>query len=162
MTQPAALTLEDMHRKMAIDTFNFTWTLLVKKDRTPEDDESMLQAAYASRYHWGEVGTPINYERGDWQISRVYAVLGNAHEAVRYGQLCLDRCLAEKIGDFDLAYAYESLMRGWLVAGDSERAAEYEHLAREAAARIAKPGDRTWFLKELDYALVNPRICLDE
>lgn len=33
MTQPAALTLEDMHRKMAIDTFNFTWTLLVKRDR---------------------------------------------------------------------------------------------------------------------------------
>ena len=162
MTQPAALTVKDMHRKMAIDAYNFTWSLLVKRDRTAEEDETMLQAAYASRYHWGEVGTPINYERGDWQISRVYAVLGNAEEAIRYGQLCLDRCIAEGIGDFDLAYAYEALMRGWLVDGDAEKAAEYEHRAREAALQIKKDGDRNWFLKELDYALVEPRVCLND
>ena len=89
-------------------------------------------------------------------------MLGNAEEAIRYGQLCLDRCIAEGIGDFDLAYAYEALMRGWLVDGDAEKAAEYEHRAREAALQIKKDGDRNWFLKELDYALVEPRVCLND
>ena len=42
----------------------------------------MLHAAHASRFHWGEVGEPVNFARGEWQISRVYAVLGRPEPAI--------------------------------------------------------------------------------
>ena len=36
--------------------FNQTWTLMEKPDRTREDDDEMLHAAHASRYHWARSG----------------------------------------------------------------------------------------------------------
>ncbi|MBA3365103.1 MAG: hypothetical protein H0U03_04865, partial [Actinobacteria bacterium] len=60
-------------RQLAVDLFNFVWTLLEKADRTGEEDDTMLHAAHASRFHWGEVGAPVNLARGEWQVSRVYA-----------------------------------------------------------------------------------------
>ncbi|PWK08364.1 hypothetical protein [Tumebacillus permanentifrigoris] len=160
MAETLSLTVEDMHRKMAVDLYNLTWTFLSKEDRSEAENETMLQAAYASRYHWGVVGTEINFERGDWQISRVFAFLGNGPAAIRYAQRCLDLCLEFGIGDFDLAYAYEALMRGHLVIGDEPKAREYEQLARNAADHIAKEEDKNWFLKELEFAIKNPVICL--
>ena len=36
---------------LAVDLFNYTWTLIEKPDRTAEDD-AMIHAAHASRHHW--------------------------------------------------------------------------------------------------------------
>ncbi|MEM2102674.1 MAG: hypothetical protein QXM22_04095 [Candidatus Bathyarchaeia archaeon] len=36
-----------------------------KKDRTREEDDKMVHAAHASRFHWGEIGTPLEFERGE-------------------------------------------------------------------------------------------------
>lgn len=160
MTATTTLTTEEMHRKMAVDLYNYTWTLMTKEDRSEEEDETMLQAAYASRYHWGVIGQPIHFERGDWQIARVNALLGRGQEAIRYGQRCLDTCLQQEIGDFDLAYAYEALMRAHLVLGEEAQAQEFEQLARRAAEQIAKQEDKDWFLKDLEAALTAPRVCL--
>jgi DNA-binding transcriptional MerR regulator len=63
-------------RQLAVDLFNHVWSLLETPDRTPMQDDEMLHAAHASRFHWGEVGEPANLARGEWQCSRVYAVLG--------------------------------------------------------------------------------------
>lgn len=156
------LTKAEMHRKMAVDCFNLTWTYLVMQERTPEEDEAMLQATYASRFHWGVVGKPINYERGDWQISRVYAILGRGQEALHYAEQCLRICLEHEIGDFDLAYAYEALMRASLILGNTEQASEYEALARQAATHIAKERDHAWFMKEFEAAITAPRLCVPE
>ena len=65
-------------RALAVGLFNYTWTLLENPDRTKEQDDEMLHAAHASRYHWGEVGEAVNLSRGEWQVSRVYSVLGRA------------------------------------------------------------------------------------
>ena len=78
---PATLDAAD-RRQLAVDLFNHVWTLLEKTDRTPMQDDEMLHAAHASRYHWGEVGEPVNFARGEWQCSRVYAVLGRAEPAL--------------------------------------------------------------------------------
>ena len=63
-------------RRLAAGLFNRVWELLEKADRTADDDDEMVNAAHASRYHWGETGEPVHRARGDWQCSRVYAVLG--------------------------------------------------------------------------------------
>src|SRR3989442_3446570 len=61
-------------RKMAVGLFNEVWRLL-EKNRSPAEDERMIHAAHASRFHWGEVGTAVNRALRDWQISHGYAIL---------------------------------------------------------------------------------------
>ena len=56
MTEQETATDKDWHRKFAIDLFNQVWDLMDKEDRTQEDNDRMLHAAQASRYHWGETG----------------------------------------------------------------------------------------------------------
>jgi len=141
--------IADLHRRFAVDLFNLTWDLLDKPERTPEQDDTMIHAAHASRYHWGEVGTPLEFARGEWQISRVYAVLRYPESALYHAQRCLDLCRANGIGDFDLAFAYEALARAYAIAGDDARSGEYIELAMKAAAEIAKPEDREYLEGEL-------------
>src|SRR5690606_16440823 len=105
-----------VHRRLAAELFNRVWSLLEQPDRDQAADDTMLHAAHASRFHWGEVGTPVNLARGEWQISRVYAVLGRAEPALHHARRCLEICEAHGIGDFDLAFAYEALARASAVA----------------------------------------------
>ncbi|HBX67892.1 MAG TPA: hypothetical protein DEH25_00445 [Chloroflexi bacterium] len=139
----------DLHRKFAVDCFNGTWDLLDKATRTPEEAAKMIHMAHASRYHWGEIGTPVNFARGDWQISRVYAVLGEGENALKYAKSSLHTCLDHGIGDFDLAFAYEAAARAFAVLGDANRLNQHLELAREAGEAIAEEDDRQHFLNEL-------------
>jgi hypothetical protein len=97
-------------RQRAADLFNLVWRYLEKPDRTPEDDEAMVHAAHASRFYWGETGTAVNRARGDWQISRVYAILGRNEPALHHAERCLECCLAhpDEVEDWDLPFAYET------------------------------------------------------
>lgn len=141
---------KDLHRKFAVNCFNGTWDLLEKADRSPEDDAGMIHMAHASRYHWGQIGTPLNFARGDWQISRVYAVLGQGENALAYAQSCLQLCTDNQIGDFDLAFAYEAAARAFAILGDAEMKEKHLTLAKEAGEAIAKEDDKKYFLSELE------------
>src|SRR5579872_3500148 len=70
-------------RLLAAQLFNETWRLMEQDNRTIEDDDRMIHAAHASRYHWGLVpeATPANLARGEWQISRVYAEICHSPRA---------------------------------------------------------------------------------
>ena len=109
----------------------------------------MLHAAHASRFHWGEIGEPVNLARGEWQCSRVYAVLRRAEPARFHAERCLELCEANGIGDLDLAYAYEALARAERLAGDEEAVRRHLDDARAAATRIAEAEDREHFLRDL-------------
>jgi hypothetical protein len=136
-------------RALAVRLFNRTWELLDSTGRTADQDDEMLHAAHASRYHWGEVGEPVNRVRSEWQCSRVYAVLGRAEPALWHARRCLDLCEAHGIGDFDLAFAYEALARASALAGDRDTAAEYLERARAAGESIAEDDDRELFAQDL-------------
>ncbi len=133
-----------LERQLAVDLFNHVWTLLEKDGRTREEDEEMLHAAHASRHHWGEVGTVVNRARGEWQVSRVYSVLGRAEPALHHARRYLELCEAEPtaIADWDLPFAYEALARAHAVAGELDESARYVALAREAGERIADEDER--------------------
>ena len=149
MSDELKLTEAEWHRKQAVDLFNFTWTLIDKPDRTSDEDDLMIRAAHASRYHWGIVGTVINYPRGDWQIAHVYTLLQQPQAAMHYAQRCLDQCLANSIGDFDLAYAYEGVARAYACAGHVAETQQYRRLAEQAGGQIAEEEDRQLFQKDL-------------
>lgn len=147
MTQPA-LTKEE-HRKLAIDLFNLTWSLLDKKDRTRDEDDKMIHAAHASRFHWGEAGTPLEFERGEAQVSRVYSVLKRSEPAICHAKRCLEICKAHSISDFDIAFGYEALSRAYAVAGVKSQCEEHFDLAKKTGERIGKEDDRKYFFGEL-------------
>ena len=140
---------QEPHRSFATSLFNLTWDLLDKEGRTQEEDDTMIHAAHASRYHWDQIGTPLEFERGEWQISRVYSVLGHAEAALYHGQRCLEICQENDIADFDLAFAYEALARAHAVAGQGAKSREYIERADEAAQQIEEESTRDYFLSEL-------------
>jgi hypothetical protein len=137
------------HRQLGVDLFNHTWTLLEKVERTREEDDELLHATHASAYHWSRVGAPENLARGEWQVSRVNAVLGRGEAAVHHARRCLDHCLENGIGDWDLAYAYEALARAHKVAGDDAEYRRNLELARDAGTRIAEADDREHLERDL-------------
>jgi hypothetical protein len=148
----------DGRRQLAVDLFNHAWTLLDKPSRTPEEDDELVHAAHASRYHWGEVGTGANLARGEWQCSRVYATLGRAEPALHHAQRCLAYCRAaeSEVEDWDLPFAYEALARAYAVAGDDGEARRCERLARESGGRIADEEDRELLLADLATLPLSP------
>lgn len=143
------LDVHEWHKKQAVQCFNSTWTLIDKADRTPEEDVQMIHLAHASRFHWGEIGSAPEFSRGEWQISRVYALLNMGESALYHAQQCLDLCQRNGIGDFDLAFGYEALARAYRVCGQREQMQKHLELARAAAEHIAKPGDKEYLLAEL-------------
>jgi len=146
-------------RLLAAQLFNETWRLMEREDRTRADDDRMLHTAHASRYHWGQVAdaTPAQLARGEWQVSRVYTVLNRPEPALHHGRRVLDICLANGIGDWDLAFAYEALARAWAVAGDGGQARSYTDQALAAAKDIAEDGDRALVLADLETIPGQPR-----
>ncbi len=149
MTEEGTLK-QEWHKKFAIEQFNLVWELLDEEERTVEGNDRMVHAAHASRFHWGEIGTPLEFERGEWQISRVYSVLNRPESALYHARRCLDICQANEIADFDVAFAYEALARAYAVAGDLDESRKYFELGKEAGAEIADAGDREYFFGELN------------
>ena len=139
----------EQSRRLAADLFNQVWTLMEQSDRSPQQDDRMLHAAHASRYLWGEVGEPVNRARGEWQVSRVYCLLGRPEPALHHAQRCLDECLVHTLGGFDLAYAHEAIARARAVAGDLAAAAASRRDAERAATAITDGDDRALLVADL-------------
>jgi hypothetical protein len=134
-------------RQLGVDLFNHVWTLMDKATRTPDEDAGMVHAAHASVHHWSKAGTEINLARGEWQVSRVYTLLGRGEPALWHAQRCLDLCTRVGAQDWDLAYAHEAMARAHAVLGEAD--ASREHLAAARAVPIAEDDDRELVEKDL-------------
>lgn len=143
-------TETEAHKYFAVTLFNHTWDFIDKKERTREEEFEMIHAAHASRFHWGHVGEPVNFARGEWQVSRVYAILGRGEPALYHGLECLRECEAAGIGDFDIAFAHECVARAYAALGDREGFERHYAKAREFGEVIEKQGDREYFFQDLD------------
>ena len=138
------------HKYFAVTCFNTTWGLIEKENRTPEDDEQMIRLTHAATWHWTqrEDCTPREMSIGYWQASRVYTLVGQLENAVRYGQLCLDVSPADD--PFCVGFAYEALARAESLRGDSERAAKHLAEARKQAEAITDDEDKQLLLGDLE------------
>lgn len=150
MADQEKYSLEECHKKFAVDSFNLVWGLLDKKERTQQEDDKMVHAAHASRFHWGEIGTPLEFERGEWQISRVYSVLNRPQSALHHAKRCLEICERNNIGDFDIAFAYEAMARANASLGKKSEYEKYIRLAKEAGEKIKGKEDKDIFFKDLE------------
>lgn len=147
MSEEQKFTLPEPHRHFAVQLNGETWALLDKTERTPEEEERMLYAVFASGYHWLKAGTPLNWQRSEWLIARVYGVLGRVEEALRHARRCLELTEAypDLMEDFDFAFAYEEMARALALTGQRDEAATYYERAAAAGTQIADAEDRQIF-----------------
>ena len=150
MTEEKKFTIREAHQAFASGLFNHTWDLLEKKDRTPEDDEMMINAAHSSLYHWSKIGQQINLQRGEWMVSHVYIILSRTEPAFYHAKICLDLTEKNEIGDFDKAFSLEGYARALALNDNKEESEKYYNFAKEAGQEIKKKEDKDYFLKVLD------------
>lgn len=140
----------DWHRAQGVEANNATWELLGSAQRTPEQDEDLLRRAYAAAYHWqrADSAKPENEARAAYLIAKALLATGQAKQALISASHCLDVCLTNQLGDFDLAYAHEARTRGFLALGDLDAART--DWAKAATVAIADPEDQA--IVEADFA----------
>ena len=131
---------------LAIQLFNETWELIDKQNRTEAETITMLHKAHTSCYLWREANKPLNNARGEWQVSRVYSILGEGRLALLHGAYSLALCLDNGIGDFDLAFGYEAVARAYKALGDEALQEEHKQLGLAACESIADNDDRDYTL----------------
>jgi hypothetical protein len=151
MAEKNDLDQKAAHKYFSVNCFNKAWDLIDKTARTPAEDEDMIRLNLASHYHWTQRDdyTPTNASIGHWQTSRIYAIIGQAENARRYGLLCLEASQAEDVPPFFLGYAYEALARAEAVGGDREKSEEFINEAKAAAEKTERPEDKKQLLDDL-------------
>ncbi len=143
-------TLKEFQKEQAISCFNQTWDYIDNKSRTEEDDLNMIHCAHTSRYLWGQVGEPLNFERGEWQIAKVYALLNKGQQALYHATACLKICEEHHIEDFDIVFAYEAMATAYKILGNNEQVEIHKKRAYNALPQIEDDGNRNYALSELD------------
>lgn len=138
------------HRHMAGNLFNAAWELLDLESRTPAQEQEMLAAALGSRYHWGRVGMPRHLAIGDWQVSRVFAVIGDSANARRFADSSLAACTEHGLDAFVTGYAHEALARAAALDGDRQQRDRHLAAARDLSEEIADAAERDLLLKDLE------------
>ena len=134
--------IQEGHRLFAAQAFNAVWDLLLA-DRSGEDDDTMVDLARTSYWHWtqSEGETDRQLATGCWQLARVYAVLGDTERARRYGERSLRLAEASpSLGAFNVAYAHEALARAAAVDGDLGAYREHDSTARAFLDAISDEG----------------------
>jgi hypothetical protein len=126
----------DLHRWFGVELNNGTWELveqLVTPDSPVGDREQALYGAYASTYHWMQVGTAANHARGEYLIHAAAIAVGLPDVALRHALRCAEITAAnpEVVNAFDRACAAEALARGYAATGDLDAAARHLATARE-------------------------------
>lgn len=144
--------MQQVHQELAVGLFNNSWDLLLKEDRTREDEDILLNTVHASLFHWRQIGEAINILRGEWMIAHVYTVLGHKESALYHAENVL-RIKAEiQPLDWDLAYCYEAMARVMALWGDKHAFQKYHALAIEAGELIQDPGAKQQFDSDMNDA----------
>jgi len=152
MADEKTFTIAQAHYHFAVDFHRQTWELLEKKDRSHFEDVRMLDYAHASLAHWRTAGTAVRHQRGEWLISRVFAVLGDGVQALKHAQLCYELLEGNKdeMQDFDFAFVYEAIARAYAVSGDRAETMKFLERAQKAGEAIQEQEDREVFFAELN------------
>jgi len=141
----------EFHKKTAKKCFNEAWDYLDKKSRTADDEQQMLHLAHASRYHWGFVGSALNFAIGDWQLSRVYGALNEPRLTLHFAKSALEITQKNKLSS-NLPSAYEGMARAYVIAKEERSARDYIKKAREALNKATdmSAGDKKVYSGQID------------
>jgi hypothetical protein len=151
----AAIELGDIHRWFGVHLNNEAWNVIDQWASVPDDQprrrEEALYRAYASVYHWMQVGNPINQGRGEHLVSRTAVLVGFPELAIRHASRYLELIEAhpDLAEDWDYAYAHEAMARALAMAGEMELAGIERAEAEQLCDLIAEDEDRVVVAGEL-------------
>jgi hypothetical protein len=146
--------LGDVHRWFGVHLNNEAWKVIDDQAISPDDQpgrrEEALYRAYASAYHWRQVGNPMNHGRGEHLISRTAVLVGSTELAIRHATRYLELIdtHADLAEDWDHAFAHEAMARALAMAGDN-RARSERLEAERLCALIAEEEERVIVEAEL-------------
>ena len=144
--------LQAAHKYFSATCFNKTWEYIEKAERNAEENDAMLASTLASLWHWMQRDDcqPQNLPIGYWQVSRVYALIGDTANARHFGQRSLELGQAGGVEPAFIGFAYEALARAEFIAGNRNKAQEYLREARRWAEQVDDAEDKELLAKDLD------------
>jgi hypothetical protein len=137
-------------RRKAIDANRRAWALLDRADRSEAETDAMIAAAHESLTAWAIAGGPVEAQRGNWLVARVYIDAGEAEAANTFARRTLDLTEAHRaaLADFDLAFAEEIAARASALSGDRAAAKAHYDRAKALGEAIVDAGDRAEFFRQ--------------
>ena len=133
MSQPMTETdARRWHERFAMACNNRAWELAVQR-RTASEDREMLDAAHASAWHWGRIGTELNRMRATMLLAEVHALLGMGPSALALAEEMRGYFVAHECADWELAFTHAIHAHAAHAAG---RLAEYREAHGKAAAAL--------------------------
>lgn len=129
-------------QRLAAQANNRAWQLSESLNRSPQEDEEMLQAAHASMYFWKLVGTAGNRAHAAQLVAHVYALLKLPGPAKHYLAQSEPFFLGRDCEPWEKACALAVKASVAAASGQSEvHASSYGEAARSIAA-LPDPEDR--------------------
>jgi hypothetical protein len=151
MNNKPEFDLQTANKYFSAHCFNQAWNLIDKQNRSPQEDDDMLNLSHASLWHWTQ-REDFNAEKASiayWQLARIYVLLNQPDNASRYAHLCLQASQEEGVGLFFLGYAHEALARAASVAGNQMQADAHRQAAEDIASKLTDVQGRQMLLDDL-------------
>jgi hypothetical protein len=136
-------------RALAVTGNNLAAALEEKATRSAGERTLMILAARTGRACWERAGTWLETERAEYRLARTWLAAGDAVQARRHAQACLE--IVREHGDVALEafFGWEALGCVEAAAGNRVGLAEALAQARAAFERL-EAGDQGWCRAELD------------
>jgi hypothetical protein len=142
----------DFHREIATELFNQVLGLLHRNDRTCAENDRMIHAAHASRFHWEFGGTPVNLALGEWQCARVHTVMGQTESALHHAWRYLEIAEGYGLGPFHIAHAHLAVAAAMAPKNAADAAHQLE-LAKELFPHVEDEEEKNLLAREAETAL---------
>lgn len=143
--------INNAHEYFSKHCFNKTWDFIDKTEHTNQEELEMLATAFASFYHWQNRTdqTNENLSVGYWQLSRVFSLIGDAPNALKFGRQCLAISKFDDVGNFYLGYAYEALARAEMVNNNIVKMDEYLTEANNICSNLKDKDEKKYLSEDL-------------
>jgi hypothetical protein len=136
-------------RRLASQANNRAWSLAEMLQRSPDENEEMLQAAHAAMYFWKIVGNPNNHAHAALLLAHVYALLGLPVPAARYLSKSLPYFMQHEGAPWELAFAHAVAANVASAEGNAAAHAKHYSEAQTAATHMTDPETRVVFAATL-------------
>ena len=128
-------------RRLASQANNRAWSLSESLNRSPDEDEEMLQAAHAAMYLWKMVGNANNRAHAAQLVAHVYALLKLPNPAKHYFSQSEPFFHAHS-EPWELALFHAVAANVSAVAGEGDAHVRHYAEARRMVSELVDPEDR--------------------
>jgi len=143
--QPAEADPAKWQRWFAVEANNRAWRLSELMARSEAEDAEMLDAAHASAFHWGKVGTPQHAARARMLLGHVHALLGNGKPAMQYARGAFDYVMSHDSPPWEVAFAHAVLANAGAAAKEKPVHERHYREARALGEALADEEERAIF-----------------